>query len=157
MWTVRDEDPDSPDAVQLIRAYFAELTVRYFHRETTEEEIDLTLEEFPAIDLAAFLVLRADGVPAGHLGLYPTGELTRFFVLPEFRRGGGGRALLAAAESSARANGLTRLFLDTRHDLVEARAFYASCGFAEVPPRSAPGPFKDHWFEKPVPPRGQTP
>jgi len=44
MWTVRDEDPDSPDAVLLIRAYFAELTVRYFHRETTEEEIDLTLE-----------------------------------------------------------------------------------------------------------------
>ena len=148
MWTVRDEDPDSPDAVPLIRAYFAELTVRYFHRATTEEEIDLTLEEFPAVGLAAFLVLRADGVPAGHLGLYPTGELTRFFVLPEFRRGGGGRALLAAAESSARANGLTRLFLDTRHDLVEARALYTATGFTEVPPFTAPGPFKDHWFEK---------
>ena len=81
----------------------------------------------------------------------PTGELTRVFVIPEFRRGGGGRALLAAAESTARTRGLTRLFLDTRHDLVEARALYTASGFTEVPPFSAPGPFKDHWFEKHLP------
>jgi GNAT superfamily N-acetyltransferase len=149
MWTVRDEPAERPDVDALIRDYFAELTVRYFKRATDEAEIDLTLEEFPAPGLGTFLVLRADGVAAGHLGVYPTGELTRFYVAPEHRRGGGGQALLAAAESWARTHALPRLFLDTRHDLVEARTFYASCGFTEIPPPTAtPRPFQDHWFEK---------
>lgn len=151
MWSVCAEPADSPDAVALLRDYFVELTVRYFDRETTEQEIDETLDEFPSTGLALFLVLRADGVPAGCFGLYPTGELTRIYVAPRFRRGGGARALLSAAESWARTQGLTRLFLDTRTDLIEARAFYASCGFAEVPsPTTTPGPFQDHWFEKPL-------
>jgi GNAT superfamily N-acetyltransferase len=150
MWTVCAEPVDSPDAVAL-RDYFAELTVRYFHRETTEQEIDETLEEFPSTGLALFLVLRAGAVPAGCLGLHPTGELTRIYVAPQFRRTGGARALLAAAESCARSQGATRLFLDTRTDLVEAHALYASCGFVEIPPATTtPGPFRDHWFEKPL-------
>src|SRR4051794_22265463 len=149
MWTVDQESPDRPDVALLIRGYFAELTVRYFDRPTDDAEIDQTLEEFPADGLGAFLVLRADGVAAGHLGVYPTGELTRFFVHPDHRRGGGGRALLVAAEEWARSQRLPRLFLDTRHDLVEARAFYASAGFTEIaPPTDSPGKFQDHWFEK---------
>ena len=43
---------------------------------------------------------------------------------------------------------MTRLLLDTRTDLVEARAFYAAHGFTEIPPPAAPGPYQDHWFEK---------
>jgi GNAT superfamily N-acetyltransferase len=149
MWTVCAEPVDSPHAVALLRDYFAELTVRYFHRETTEDEIDLTLDEFPSTGLALFLVLRADGAPAGCIGLHPGGEVTRMYVAPRFRRAGGARALLGAAESWARSQGLTRLFLDTRTDLVEARAAYAACGFVEIPPATAtPGPFQDHWFEK---------
>jgi GNAT superfamily N-acetyltransferase len=151
MWIVCAEPVDSPDAVALLRDYFAELTVRYFHRETTEQEIDETLDEFPSTGLALFLVLRADGVAAGCLGLHPTGELTRIYVAPQLRRAGGARALLSAAESWARTQGLTRLFLDTRTDLVEARAFYASCGFIEIPPpTTTPSQFQDHWFEKPL-------
>ena len=149
MWSVAPESVDSPEAVALLRDYFAELTVRYFDRETTDEEIDATLVEFPTIGLALFLLLRASGVPAGCLGIYPTGEITRLYVSPQFRREGGARALLAAAESWARAHRFTRLFLDTRTDLIEARAFYASCGFIEIPAATtAPGPFQDHWFEK---------
>jgi GNAT superfamily N-acetyltransferase len=150
MWTVRPESADHPDVAALIREYFAELTVRYFRRPTDEAEVDLTLEEFPADGLGVFLVLRADGDAAGHLGVYPTGELTRFYVSPEYRRGGGGRVLLTAAETWARTERLPRLYLDTRHDLVEARAFYASCGFTEIPPPTTPGQFQDHWFEKPL-------
>ncbi len=127
------------------------LTVRYFHRETTDEEIDETLDEFPSTGLALFLLLRAGGVRAGCLGLHPTGEITRLYVSPGFRRRGGARALLTAAESWARTHGITRLFLDTRTDLVEARAFYANSGFVEIPPAtSTPGRFQDHWFEKPL-------
>jgi GNAT superfamily N-acetyltransferase len=153
MWTVRDEAPEDVEVNALIREYFAELTVRYFHRPTDEAEIDLTLAEYPTTGLGVFLVLRNDGAAAGHLGVHPTGELTRFYVRPEHRRGGGGRALLAAAETWARSQGLPRLFLDTRADLVEARAFYASAGFTEIPPStSTPGQFQDHWFEKPLTP-----
>jgi GNAT superfamily N-acetyltransferase len=149
MWTVQGEEPERADVNALLREYFAELTVRYFHRPTDEAEIDLTLAEYPTTGLGVFLVLRADGVAAGHLGVYPTGELTRFYVGPDHRRGGGGRALLAAAEDWARSQDLPRLFLDTRHDLVEARAFYSSAGFTEIPPRTgSPGKFQDHWFEK---------
>jgi hypothetical protein len=57
--------------------------------------------------------------------------------------------IFAELTSWARAQGLARLFLDTRTDLIEARAFYASCGFIEIPsPTTTPGPFRDHWFEK---------
>jgi GNAT superfamily N-acetyltransferase len=149
MWTVQGEEPDREDVNALIRDYFAELTVRYFHRPTTKAELDLTLTEYPTTGLGIFLVLRANGVAAGHLGVYPTGELTRFYVQPDHRRCGGGRVLLAAAEDWARSHHLPRLFLDTRHDLVEARGFYASAGFTEIaPPTDSPGKFQDHWFEK---------
>jgi hypothetical protein len=67
MWTVCPEPADSPDAVALLRDYFAELTVRYFHRDTTEREIDETVDRFPSTGLALFLVLRAGRVPAGCL------------------------------------------------------------------------------------------
>jgi GNAT superfamily N-acetyltransferase len=149
VWTVRDEPADCPEAVALLHDYFAELTARYFRRPATEAEIEETLAEFSSTGLAAFFILRADGEPAGCLGLHPTGEITRVYVIPRFRRGGGARALLANAEDHARGRGLARLFLDTRTDLVEARAFYASSGFVEIPPpTTTPGPFQDHWYEK---------
>jgi hypothetical protein len=37
--------------------------------------------------------------------------------------------------------------LDTRRDLVEARALYAAHGYAEIPAYSS-GPYADHWYEK---------
>jgi GNAT superfamily N-acetyltransferase len=139
--------------VALLREYFAELTVRYFRRATTEEEIDETLGEYPSTGLAAFFLLRADDEPAGCLGVHRTGEITRMYVSARFRRRGGARALLASAEDYARAHGLTRLFLDTRTDLIEARALYLSCGFTEISPATeTPGPFQDHWYEKLVAP-----
>ncbi len=149
MWTVREEPADAPPAAALLREYFTELTERYWRRAASAREIDETVAAYPSTGLAHFFVLRAEGEPAGCLGLYATGELTRVYVAPRFRRGGGARALLSAAERAARSEGLRRLFLDTRHDLVEARAFYTDAGFTEIPPTTAtPGQFQDHWFEK---------
>jgi GNAT superfamily N-acetyltransferase len=148
-WTVREEPADGPDALALLRSYFAELMVRYDRRRATAGEVDAALAEFPTTGLAVFFVLRRGDEPAGCLGLHPTGEVTRVYVIPRFRRAGGARALLTHAEVFARDHGLTRLFLDTRRDLVEARALYASYGFIEIPPQTArPSPFQDHWFEK---------
>lgn len=56
----------------------------------------------------------------------------------------------AHVHRSERLSALVCSFFDTRTDLVEARALYASCGFIEIPPAATtPGPFQDHWFEKP--------
>ncbi|WP_305070623.1 GNAT family N-acetyltransferase [Micromonospora tarensis] len=74
-------------------------------------------------------------------------ELTRVFVRPAHRGVGGGAALLAAVEQAARAAGAYRIRLDTRHDLVEARALYARHGYVEIPAYSR-GPYAEHWFEK---------
>ena len=53
-------------------------------------------------------------------------------VLPEARRRGVGRALLAAAEERARARGCGKLTLEVLDGNQRARALYTSCGFADV-------------------------
>jgi ribosomal protein S18 acetylase RimI-like enzyme len=55
--------------------------------------------------------------------------------------------LLTAVEQHARAAGAQAIRLDTRADLVEARALYARHGYVEIPAYSH-GPYAEHWFEK---------
>jgi GNAT superfamily N-acetyltransferase len=66
----------------------------------------------------------------------PTGpadvELKRIYLLHRFQGAGGGAALLAAAEASARADGLHRLLLGVYSRNVQALGFYARQGFAQV-------------------------
>jgi ribosomal protein S18 acetylase RimI-like enzyme len=69
------------------------------------------------------------------------------FVDARFRGRGVGRALMGALEALAVARGAQRLQLDTRDDLVEARALYASLGFDEVAPFSD-APYAEHWFAR---------
>jgi GNAT superfamily N-acetyltransferase len=147
VWTVEASDVDSSDGAALLRAYFSEVVDRYWGRPMPAWEVDQAMEEEPSDGFAAFVVARFDGVPAGCAGLTASGELTRVYVSPAYRRRGGGRVLLQAVEDAARALGLRRLRLDTRRDLVEARALYVACGYAEVPAFNA-GPYAHHWFEK---------
>ncbi|MFE2758469.1 MULTISPECIES: GNAT family N-acetyltransferase [Streptomyces] len=154
-WTVAPERFDSPDAARLRRAYYDEVASRYWGRPATAEEIDAGLAGDGAERLAPptgeFVVGRHGRRPAACAGLLlvdaTTAELTRVFVRPAFRSTGGGGLLLAAAERAARAFGVTRIRLDTRHDLVEARGLYAKHGYAEVPAFNA-GPYAEHWFAK---------
>jgi len=147
VWSVGEEAVDSEAAAALLRAYFTEMVERYNGRPAGADEVDAAMAEDPSTGLAAFLVLRAHGAPAGCAGLRPDGELTRVYVAPPFRRRGGACALLRAVEDTARARGLDRIRLDTRTDLVEARALYTATGYDEVAPFSA-GPYAEHWFEK---------
>ena len=50
-------------------------------------------------------------------------------------------------EDTARRHAVTRLRLDTRSDLAEARQLYAKSGFREVAPFND-GRFANHWYEK---------
>lgn len=147
VWTVQPEPLDHPDSEALLRAYFHELVERWHQREIDPAEVDQAMEEDPTEGLVAFVVARWDGVAAGCAGLRPGGALTRMYIAPEFRRRGGGRLLVRAVEDAARALGLAAIRLDTRNDLVEARALYAAEGFVEVEPFND-DEFAEHWFEK---------
>ncbi|MFG1806682.1 GNAT family N-acetyltransferase [Streptomyces sp. NPDC049040] len=145
-----------PDAVTLIRRYYAELISRYYGRPTDDAEISEVIGEEPSDDLVPptgiFLVARTDGAPVGCLGVRvldsDTVELTRMFVGPEARRRGVAGRLIAAAEGFARDTFCARVIrLDTRADLVEARALYARHGYREIA-RYNDSPYADHWFEK---------
>lgn len=94
-----------------------------------------------------------EGEPAGSTGIRlldkNTAELTRVYVHPRMRGKGGGKLLLRSAESTARTLNATRIILDTRHDLTEARALYAALGYEETPPHNN-GIYAEHWFTKPL-------
>ncbi|MFG2049670.1 GNAT family N-acetyltransferase [Micromonospora sp. NPDC048935] len=154
VWATTAARPDHPDAVLLLHEYMTEMVVRYHRRPALPGEVERALAEFPSDDLTAptgllLLAHRGDEV-AGCAGLrwQPGGaELTRVFIRPAHRGEGGGAALLAAAEQRAHAAGSDRIRLDTRADLVEARALYARHGYTEIPAYSH-GPYAEHWFEK---------
>ncbi|MGW4275054.1 GNAT family N-acetyltransferase, partial [Streptomyces seoulensis] len=55
--------------------------------------------------------------------------------------------LVGAAEDAARALGARRIVLDTRGDLVEARALYTRLGYAETAPHNDDR-YAEHWFAK---------
>ncbi|MFF4880170.1 GNAT family N-acetyltransferase [Micromonospora sp. NPDC000668] len=153
-WVTTTVRPDQPDAAQLLREYMTEMVVRYHRRPALPGEVDEALAELPSDDLtypSGLLVLAHHGAElAGCAGLrwYPDwAELTRVFIRPAHRGAGGGAALLAAVERHAGAAGADRIRLDTRADLVEARALYARHGYVEIPAYSQ-GPYAEHWFEK---------
>ncbi|WP_349877088.1 GNAT family N-acetyltransferase [Micromonospora sp. HUAS YX12] len=153
-WSTHVARPDGPDAMVLLREYMAEMVRRWYGRPERPGEVDAALAEHPSDDLAppaGLLVLaRRDGSLAGCAGLrWQPGwaELTRVYVRPEHRGAGGGAALIAAIEAYAAGGGATRIRLDTRSDLVEARALYARHGYREIPAFTS-GPYAQHWFEK---------
>lgn len=155
-WTATPLPVSHPDAAALLRRYYTELIVRYHGRPTDDDEVAAVLAEEPSDDLVLptgeFLVARLDGVPVGCLGvrvLDPhTAELTRMYVDHGVRGRGGAGLLVDAAERVAReVLGAHTMRLDTRADLVEARALYAGHGYTEIP-RYNTSPYADHWFEK---------
>jgi len=63
-----------------------------------------------------------------------TWELRRLFVRPRYRRAGVGRALTIETITRARTAGYKRVCLETLPVMAEARALYASLGFAPCAP-----------------------
>ncbi|MFD8148451.1 GNAT family N-acetyltransferase [Streptomyces sp. NPDC059708] len=156
-WAVTAEPFTTADATALRRAYYAEVAGRYWNRSVTESEVDQGMLDDPADGLepptGQFVVGRLDGRPLACGGIRlldpATAELTRIYVDAAARGTGGGAALLAVLEEEARALGAERVRLDTRTDLVEARALYARQGYREIPAYNS-GPYAQHWFEKPL-------
>ncbi|MFE2723081.1 GNAT family N-acetyltransferase [Kitasatospora sp. NPDC059327] len=158
-WSIAPAEVGSPEALALLRDYYLDVANRYYRlrlgRDGTPEEIESGLADAPSDDLAGptgrFLLGRHDGAPQACAGLRAIGdrtvELTRVFVRHAVRGTGGGTRLLAAVDEAARALGAERIVLDTRLDLVEARALYARHGYREIPAYSN-GPYAQIWYGK---------
>ncbi|MFJ5259468.1 GNAT family N-acetyltransferase [Streptomyces sp. NPDC088387] len=158
-WTITPESVDSPAAAALWRAYYTEVSDRWYLLHEGHRTDPAELEREIAADDGGYLtppgglllVGRYDGVPAGMAGVRlldaATAELKRVFVAEETRGKGGAALLVAAAEDAARALGARRLLLDTRGDLVEARRLYTRLGYREGA-RHNEDEYAEHWFSK---------
>lgn len=159
VWTIAPEAPDSPVALALWRAYYTEVSDRWYRlhegRATDPDELEREIAadtgEYLAPLGGVLLVARYGGEPAGTAGVRltdpATAELKRVFVLEELRGRGGAPLLVAAAEDAARTLGAGRIVLDTRHDLVEARSLYTRLGYRETEPHNDQL-YAEHWFSK---------
>ncbi|MFF8538598.1 GNAT family N-acetyltransferase [Streptomyces sp. SAS_267] len=158
-WSVAPEPFDSPAPQALWRAYYTEVSDRWYQvhegRTTDPDELEREIAAQPGAEFApptgVLLVARHDGEPGGTAGVRmldaTTGELSRVFVRADLRGKGAAPLLLAAAEAAARGLGARRLVLDTRSDLVEARALYARHGYEETPAHNDEA-YAEHWFRK---------
>ncbi|GHD98295.1 GNAT family N-acetyltransferase [Streptomyces alanosinicus] len=158
-WTIAPEPYDSPVAAALWRAYYTEVSDRWYllheGRRTDPAELEREIAATTGAELAPptgqLLVGRYDGEPAGSAGVRlldpDTAELTRVFVAGRLRGRGGAALLVGAAEQAALGLGARRLVLDTRGDLTEARALYARLGYTETGPHNDEA-YAEHWFRK---------
>lgn len=62
----------------------------------------------------------------------PVGFVEGWYVAPEFRRGGVGRSLIAAAEDWARAHGCKEMASDTGIDNIESQRCHEALGYEAV-------------------------
>lgn len=147
--------PRSAEAHSLLRSYFDDIITRANERQATADEIDSAMRNSPSDDLApplgVFLLARQDNAAVGCVGLKllppSTAEVRRLFVSLAARGQGIGSRLLRELESVARDHGVSRLRLDTRHDLEEARRLYLKHHYEEVPAFND-DPYVDHWLAK---------
>lgn len=157
VWTLRRATVREPEAAALLVSYYDELVSRYWGRPCLPGEVEAAMRDEPNDDLVVFLVAWMDDEPAGCVGIRmpapDLAELSRMYVRPEFRRAGGGRRLLGEADRAAEELGARAIRLDTREDLVEARAMYARYGYREIPAYND-SRYAGHWFEKPLGVRG---
>lgn len=158
-WSVAAEPFDSPAAARLWRAYYTEVSDRWYrlHEGRTTDPVELEREiaarsgaEF-APPRGVLLVARLDGEAVGTAGVQlldsSTAELNRVFVHPRARGRGGAALLVTTAEQAARGLGAEEIVLDTRLDLVEARALYARLGYQESAPHSEEK-YAQCWYRK---------
>ena len=127
-----------PDAQTLIEAVQAEYVVRYGGQD--ESPIDTAEFEDPR---GQFFVAYLDDVPVAMgawrrsavraLGAESTAEVKRMYVAPSAQRRGLARRMLAHLETTAAAEGIEAIVLETGIKQPEAIALYTSSGYEPIP------------------------
>jgi ribosomal protein S18 acetylase RimI-like enzyme len=129
---------DLTAAATLFRAYAASLPINLAY-QGFEAELAALPGKYSPPSGALLLARGKNGAPLGCVALRaiePEGccEMKRLYVLPEGRRLGLGRALVAAVVSEAARIGYREIRLDTLSSMTEALALYRKAGFEPVPP-----------------------
>ena len=129
MLTTAVESPLSADGLSLIAGSEAALAAVF-----APDEIFTLDPQQLAMPEIRFFVARDQGAPVGCVALMRCdgyGEVKRLFVNPGGRGKGTARALMAALEADARAQGLALMRLETGPGLVAAIALYRSLGYRD--------------------------
>ncbi|SDT66710.1 bifunctional helix-turn-helix transcriptional regulator/GNAT family N-acetyltransferase [Jiangella sp. DSM 45060] len=145
-------DPDDPVAQHCLRAYAAELDVRFDGGFSLDRGIRAAAADLrPPNGLLLVALLHTTPVGCGVLLFHDAGpaHLKRMWVDASARGLGLGRRLLAELERHAAEAGAPAVRLETNAALTEAIALYRSAGYTEVPAFNAE-PYAHFWFEKPL-------
>jgi putative acetyltransferase len=106
-----------------------------------------------APDILVFVARAAEGSAAGCCAVFDIGdgsvELKRMIVDPRFQKQGVGKALLQAAEESARSKGVQRILMEVGTRNTGGQSLYRNAGYTERGPFGAyrPSPIS-LFFEK---------
>jgi DNA-binding MarR family transcriptional regulator/GNAT superfamily N-acetyltransferase len=143
---LREVSPTHPDNLRCLADYRAELARRTGRDPSTSLHVpDDAVAPPQGRTVVAYREDRAIGCGALKGGSVP--EIKRLWVSAEARGLGLGRRLMDSLEATARAQGATRVRLDTNTALSEAIALYARLGYEEVAPYNGE-PMSDCWMEK---------
>ncbi|MGJ8560902.1 MAG: GNAT family N-acetyltransferase [Litorimonas sp.] len=128
----------TPDDIAHVKALFLDylrFIETYLGQSLSFQGTETEFADFPHTYDTLWLA-RLNHAPAGAVGLKPfepgTAELKRLWVSPEARGHGIGNALCVACIEGARAQGYTRLLLDTDRGLTHANGVYERLGFADI-------------------------
>ena len=156
-FVVLEVDAISPDATLLIRALDDDLSARY---------PGAVIQGIEAARFrrtrGVFLVGYEDDAPVACGALRPAAdgvvEVKRMFVMPDARRRGYARALLAALEAHARESGAALIRLETGDEQPEAIRLYEAAGYDRIPCFGEyAGSPHSHCFEKLLTPIDRIP
>ena len=104
---------------------------RSMHEYDSREDTELFLAERPDGSIAGFVEAGtrpyADGCDTS-----PVGFIEAWFVDPDVRQAGYGRALLAAAEDWGRSRGYSEMGSDALLDNLRSHQAHERCGYEEV-------------------------
>lgn len=135
MISIALETPLAPDLALLFERHTADM-----HADTPPESIHMLDRRDLAVPGIWFFVMRDEGEPLA-MGAFKRlsdshAEVKSMHVLAEARGRGLSRRMLDHLIDAARAEGFTRLSLETgvQPTFVAARALYHNAGFAECPP-----------------------
>ncbi len=139
--TITEEHPLTPDLSLLFERHTADM-----HADTPPESIHMMDKAALAAPGIRFFVLRDDGLPVA-MGAFKRitashAEIKSMHVLTEARGRGLSKAILDHLVAKAKADGFTRLSLETgvQPTFVAARALYGRAGFLDCPPFEGYGP-----------------
>ena len=137
-WAIEVRDPEDDGARAAVAAYSAELDAVLGPSSPTISDPDLDAYRAPR---GIFVVVVDGDVVRGCAGLrvievpaYGTvAEVKRMWVSGALRGQGAGRALLERLHAEARGLGLTRVVLDSKAELLDARRLYLAAGYRDIP------------------------